>query len=364
MDHRQERPDGGFTGTAPAAVAQRTVGIATLDDLREHLQWAIELEHATIPSYLCALYSLDAARNLDAVEIIHSIFLEEMLHLALVANLLNAVGGRPELDTPRLMPGGERTLPHRDPPLVLSLLPFGPEALELFLQIEQPGAPDAPPQADSYSTIGQFYEAIRCGLVDLVGELGPTAVFCGDPERQIADDEFRAGPGRIFEVTGLESAIEALDLIVHQGEGTGHVEVWDGDHDMFHPERKAVGHYYRLLQLTLGRRFRPGDTPASGPSGDPITIDWTAVSPMRRDPRTADFPDGPIRAAMDLFNATYATVLNRLERAFDGRREVFSSAVSAMFHVRTNAVTLMSMTIDGTDETAGPSFEYIEPDRR
>ncbi len=30
--------------------------IATLDDLRTHLQWAIELEFATIPPYLCALY--------------------------------------------------------------------------------------------------------------------------------------------------------------------------------------------------------------------------------------------------------------------------------------------------------------------
>jgi hypothetical protein len=29
--------------------------IDTLDDLRRHLQRAVELEHATIPSYLCAL---------------------------------------------------------------------------------------------------------------------------------------------------------------------------------------------------------------------------------------------------------------------------------------------------------------------
>jgi len=30
--------------------------IDTLDDLREHLQWAIELEHTMLPPYLCALY--------------------------------------------------------------------------------------------------------------------------------------------------------------------------------------------------------------------------------------------------------------------------------------------------------------------
>ena len=362
MAHRQDGPDGASVDTTPRD-AQR-VGITTLEDLREHLQWAIELEHATIPPYLCALYSLDADRNLDAVEILHSIFLEEMLHLALTANLLNAVGGRAALDTPRMMPGGPRTLPHRDPPLTLSLLPFGPEALDLFLEIERPCAPDAPPQADRYLTIGQFYEAIRAGLLGLADELGPATVFCGDPSRQLADDQFRGSPGRIFEVTGLDSAVEALDLIVHQGEGTGHVEVWDGDHDMFHPERRAVGHFYRLQQLVLGRRYRPGDTPTSGPSGDPITIDWDGVSPMRRDPRTADHPEGPIRSAMDLFNATYATVLNRLEQAFDGRPEQFGSAVSAMFHVRTNAVTLMSMTIEGSHETAGPSFEYVPPERR
>ena len=56
---------------------------------------AIELEHATLPPYLCALYSLDAARNPDAVAVISGVFVEEMLHLTLAANILNAVGGRP-----------------------------------------------------------------------------------------------------------------------------------------------------------------------------------------------------------------------------------------------------------------------------
>ncbi|MFB9205343.1 ferritin-like domain-containing protein, partial [Nonomuraea spiralis] len=41
--------------------------IGTLGSLREHLQWAIELEHATLPPYLTALYSLDPERNPAAV---------------------------------------------------------------------------------------------------------------------------------------------------------------------------------------------------------------------------------------------------------------------------------------------------------
>jgi ferritin-like protein len=53
--------------------------IATLESLREHLQWAIELEHFTVPPYLCALYSLDASRNPDASEVVASVLVEEML---------------------------------------------------------------------------------------------------------------------------------------------------------------------------------------------------------------------------------------------------------------------------------------------
>jgi hypothetical protein len=77
--------------------------IDTIDDLRRHLQWAIELEHATIPPYLCALYSLDPARNPEAAQVVGTVLAEEMIHLALAANLLNAVGGAPKLDTPEAL---------------------------------------------------------------------------------------------------------------------------------------------------------------------------------------------------------------------------------------------------------------------
>ena len=51
--------------------------IVNLDSLREHLQWAIGLEHFTIPPYLCALYSLDAARNPEAAEVVSSVLVEK-----------------------------------------------------------------------------------------------------------------------------------------------------------------------------------------------------------------------------------------------------------------------------------------------
>jgi len=218
--------------------------IKTLESLREHLQWPIELEHSTLPPYLCALYSLDPERNPEAVEVVTSVFVEEMLHLTLAANLLNAVGGRPVLDAPQFMSGYPSHLPHGDRSFEVSLVPFGPEALELFLKIERPSRRGAPAQSDGYETIGQFYEAIEAGIRSLCHRLGEGTVFCGDPARQVTSELSYGGGGRIIAVDSLATALEALEEIVEQGEGTAHHDVWDGDHDMFHPERDEVAHFY------------------------------------------------------------------------------------------------------------------------
>ena len=51
------------------------------------------MEHGTLPPYLCALYSMKDGANEEAAEVVHSVFMEEMLHLTMAANILNAVGG-------------------------------------------------------------------------------------------------------------------------------------------------------------------------------------------------------------------------------------------------------------------------------
>ena len=76
--------------------------------------------------------------------------------MTLVANLLNAVGGRPQLDIPQMLPGYPRPLPHGDRSFEIPLLRFGSEALEIFLKIEQPSPAGARPEGDNYETIGQF----------------------------------------------------------------------------------------------------------------------------------------------------------------------------------------------------------------
>lgn len=353
------------TSPTPSQLGGLSSGrITTLESLREHLQWAIELEHSTLPPYLCAVYSLEPDRNPEVTEVMVSVLVEEMLHMTLVANLMNAVGGRPRLDTLEMLAPYPRWLPHGDRSFEVPLARFGRESLEVFLKIEQPATPCAPPESDGYKTIGQFYQAIARGLGELCTQIGESTVFCGDPARQVTD-AFYSGGGRIITIENLATALAALEEIVEQGEGADHLQVWDGDRDVFHPEREQVAHYYRLQQLKLGRRYRCGDTPRSGPTGDPILVDWDGVRPMRSNPRTTDHaPGSPIRRAQEEFNRTYCTILHLLERAFDGSPQVLETAIGAMYGLKAQAQTLMQFPTEDGLATAGPTFEYVPPNRR
>ena len=353
------------TSQAGVRIAAPMVGtITSLESLRQHLQWAIELEHSTIPPYLCALYSIEPGKNLEAIDLISSVVVEEMLHLTLAANLLNAVGGRPRLDIPKMLPGYPRPLPHSDRSFEISLFRFGAEAIELFLKIEKPSPKIDQPEGDNYETIGQFYQAIERGFRGLSATLGEAKVFCGDSSRQVTDQHFYSGGGRIIPVDNLANALAALVEIVEQGEGATHSQVWDGDSDVFHPERDQVAHYYRFQELQLGRRYRRGDTPRSGPTGDPISIDWDAVRPMCPNPRTADHVVGPIRLAQEEFNHSYCALLQRLEEAFNGAPHLLGATIGAMYTLKALAQGLMQMPTEKGLATAGPTFEYISPERR
>jgi len=339
--------------------------ITTVESLQEHLQSAIELEHFTLPPYLCALYSLDSDRNPEATEVLVSILVEEMLHMTLAGNLLNAVGGIPRLDTPAMLPTYPGYLPRGDRSCEVQLVRFSPEALDTLLKIESPAPPYAAPESDCYETIGQFYEAIGDGLRYLYAQHGETNLFCGDPARQVRDALFAGGGGRVIAIDNLATALAALDEIVEQGEGADHQQVWDADRDMFHPEREQVAHYYRLEQLKLGRRYRRGDTPPSGPTGDTIAIDWDGVRPMRSNPRTADHaPHSPIRAAQEDFNHAYSAMLQLLDRAFNGSPHLLKAAIGSMYGLKAQAQALMQMSTEEGLETAGPTFEYVASDCR
>jgi CDGSH-type Zn-finger protein len=341
------------------------MAIRTVQDLRQHLQWAIELEHATLPPYLCALYSIRPGHNREAAEVIASVFMEEMLHLTLAANILNAVGGAPRIDAPDMMPVYPTFLPHSRQAFQVPLLKFSPAAVETFMRIERPAEPSGPPEDDAFETIGQFYEAIGDGLRRLSAELGDRALFSGNPARQITDAMYYGGSGRILPVADLTSALAALNEIVDQGEGLAHRQVWDGDREMFHPDRAEVAHYFRFHQLLAGRCYRRGDTPQSGPTGSPLAVDWDAVYDMKPNPRSADYPEGSdARKKLDQFNHAYSGVLHLLHQCFNGSPRLLTVATGEMYALKQAAVGLMQLPSGDGGTTVGPSFEYVPPELR
>jgi hypothetical protein len=338
--------------------------ITTVTELREHLQWAMMLEHATLPPYLCALYSIHPGTNTDAMEVIQSVFVEEMLHLLLAANLLNAVGGTPILDSPDFIPRYPAFLPHSAEAFTVPLARFAPETIDTFMRIERPATATDAPEAERYETIGQFYQAIRAGLQSLCVAIGEPAVFSGNPERQVSPANFRyEASGRVIVVRDLRTALDAIQEVEEQGEGLNHDEVWDGDRDMFHPEREEVAHYFRYDEILRGRHYTRGDTAQSGPTGSQFLVDWTAVYPMRPNPSTSQYADdSAVRAQMHAFNRTYRRLLRGLELALNGEPNRLDAMVDVMFELKTLARELMQLP-SGTDGlTAGPSFEYVVDD--
>jgi len=336
------------------------MAITTVASLRTHLQWALELEHATIPAYMCALYSIKEGHNKEASEVILSIFMEEMLHMGLVANLLNAIGGSPKLDYPEFIATYPTPLPHSDESFEVPLGKFSREGIEPFLNIERPAAHSGQPEDHNYESIGQFYESIEIGFQYLADKLGADQVFTGNIENQISSDTtYYGGAGRIIAVTDLQSALAAMTEIVEQGEGLDHGSIFDGDRNMFHPERDEIGHYFRFQEILHGQYYQKTDTAKSGPTGDKFDVDWSAVYNMRPNPSSNDYPEGSeVHLRMNAFNESYSDMLRMLERCFNGEPDLLAPSVGTMYELKTKAVELMQMPSGDGKTTAGPSFEY------
>jgi hypothetical protein len=342
--------------------------ITTREHLHAYLYAALQLEHATIPPYLTALYSIRPGTNADAYHVLRVTAVEEMLHLTLVANLLNAVDGAPDLTQPGFVPEYPAYLPDGETDFRVSRQRFSREALQTFLSIERPRkAPDEvtrvqrrasarrnrlgvrPDQPEmQYYSIGEFYAEIWRGVQYLYEEMDDE-LFCGDPARQVTPEYFYSGGGEVIPVTDLESAKEAIDLIAEQGEGFGS-SVYDAEHEL--------AHYYRFEQLVLGRYYRDGDQPGQ-PTGPALHVDWDASFPIKTDARMADYPpDSEVYQAAAEFNRNYAEFLELLTSAFNGRPALLLDAVVEMFRIRDQMTRLMHNPIPGdSSSNAAPTFE-------
>src|SRR5262249_46370758 len=131
--------------------------------LQAALQTMIRIEWATIPAYLYALYSIKPDTNVKIAQRITSVVKEEMLHVILDCNVLNAIGGQPQLNNPKFIPAYPGPFAGWVDP-VLTLEKFSLKLLRrVFLPIEQPEDPVGG-QATNHRTVGECYRLIRAGI--------------------------------------------------------------------------------------------------------------------------------------------------------------------------------------------------------
>ncbi len=316
--------------------------IPSVEDLRRHLELAIQVELSTVPPYLYAMYSIEDQGS-EAALLIRSVVVEEMLHAALMSNLLLAVGGDPDFRSPALMPVYPGLLPHHRPDLMLHLEPCSQRQIrDTFLVIEQPELRGAPPEDDDFETLGQFYHAVELSI----GELARSQDLFARPqaERQLADPSFyqpvafdAEDSGGLLLIDDFESARDAIEIVIHQGEGVSDERYAD-------PSHQELTHYYKFLQIADG----------TSPLG--------TVRPAPTDPRTADYPEG-LRQVSDLFNALYRYTYYTMDELFSPRPEK-GEPVGHLYLLMSKLLSrvaryLMEQPV-GDGMVAGPTFEIYE----
>ncbi len=339
--------------------------------LQDKLQKAIELEWATLPPYLTAFYSLRPEKNNEAAALIKTVFMEEMLHMVLAANILAATGGGACIG-PANCPVYPLRLEFKgkqfaDRQFDIHLAPFSPESIETFLQIELPEEPQGVRALSDRlviegSTIGEFYRSLKDDLLALCDEAGAAFVFSGKPEHQVPEHAYWSAGGRIIHVKNLRTAFEALDIIIEQGEGkTGTINTRGPD---YFRNPTDVAHYFRFNEIKHKRHYRADDQPDAPPSGAEFAVDYGAVHPIKTDCRPSDFEgDSQLIELNDRFNRTYTLMLGELEAAFNGNPEVlFSATMDGMHGLRDIALAMMQIPLPRDPQRhAAPTFQWTLP---
>jgi hypothetical protein len=208
--------------------------------------------------------------------------------------------------------------------------------------IEQPEGRGAPPEADEFHTLGQFYHALEVAIDRLARS---EALFAAPQRtRQLSDRSFYAAvandaddSGGLILIDDLGTAEAAIEIIVHQGEGLS-------DERWADPAHQELTHYYKLESIVRGE------------------IPLGVVRPAATNPRTIDFPDD-IRPVSNLFNALYRLTLQTLGDLFEPRDDK-APLVDRLYSLMTQGLAptaryLMTQPLPG-GLVAGPTFELYE----
>jgi hypothetical protein len=341
--------------------------------LEESLQSAVKLEFATIPLYLASLWSINdppppppQGSNWPpdvlngAYAVLRGIAVEEMLHFGLVCNMLTTIGRPPDIvhAVPSYpgkgLPGGVR------PDLYVSLAGLSkPRIAELFMQIEYPEytvpgtTPPPTPPAGDYATIGALYDAIATAFqaLDPSPVTGANQVTAATFGNYGGIGATGGGEESLVALETLSDVLNAIETIKEQGEGTS----TGPDAPQYEDE---LAHYFKFGSVLNEKLYVQGSDGSWSYSG--ASIPFPSVAPMQEVP-AGGYPDPApdVAEALATFNTAFSSVINGLQSAWSGGgNAALNDAITAMFGLAEHALPLYTMTVPGSQETYGPTFEY------
>ncbi|AVQ00143.1 hypothetical protein C7S18_15585 [Ahniella affigens] len=226
--------------SADPAISATTIGTHwNIRHLRQHLQFAIQLEYWTIPFYMAAMYSVKDPTS-NAFKLVQAVVNQEMLHVQLACNVANAFGTTIDLEQAFIVPEYQgQNVPHLqftdgevdddplDPrqnyrPYSAEIGPLDELRINAMCLIEYPEDDVAEPpklnqRVSEYSTIGEFYRAVQFGATQHVEAIRPNV-----NQVDIFKNYYRGFPDQTVSsagVTGLQQVIDLISAITDQGEG-------------------------------------------------------------------------------------------------------------------------------------------------
>lgn len=362
--------------------------LETRDELAYALAEACELEHLLLCEYLFAALTLktdlsESGMSWPRLELIRGwkttlllVARQEMEHLGYACNLLAAIGAAPHFRIPAF-PVPSRFYPAH---ARFELLPLNETALERFIHLERPKHV-APEHAlldlkqlhenrnatlvhpVDFDSVGDLYAKIRVAFE----ELDERALFVAPDFAQVSTLDLGLGDRgyygmRIDPVVDRASALDAIQQIVAEGEGTGKSTFKEMQGTHF---GRLRGIYDELReQRSAGERAGEPFEPARAVVSNPAAYDW-GDNP---DATVIDNPDS--HEVLTLFDYTYQTMLLMLQRFYvnvdASETELDSLQATAFWPLMTMCIrplgevlSQLPATMDLDGPRAGPGFHAL-----
>ena len=362
----------------PANPNEPDIIIGSQEHILYLLAEAAEIEHTLMCSYLYAAFSLKDKSQKDfsgpeaeAVErwrkMIMGVAVEEMGHLLLVANLTVALGGQPHFHRPNF-PVSEGYFPSG---VIAKLTKFSFETLDHFIFLERPAGvkgkdgkgyihsgqhreqplSNLMPNAQDYGSVSHLYEAIRANLIEFSQRAGEKNLFIGSIKNQVGSDLFKMEGIQL--ITDLNTASQAIDIIIEQGEGSP----TDREHSHYNRFREIRSEYKTIL--AKNPNFAPAWPVAENPVMQKGVSDENKV-----------FIDAqPAAMVLDFSNAVYNMLLRLLVQLYTQRStdavisqaRLLSAAIELMHVLGTSSRILATLAAcdDIPEVNAGISFTTL-----